>query len=199
MIPEIPRWGMDQLGLLELGNTIQVAGVIYADSEVAYICMMPDEPMGNKVIRLLELDQEDWKKIVRQTDLVETEVLANAPDGDLAKIIIRKSTRKIGQGVSWAVFRRDGFRCRYCGNDKVPLTVDHLVTWESGGPSIEENLVACCRPCNRARGDMPYERWLTSKSYLTSVEGVEWEVRALNDQVAATLADIPLRTHTRGR
>lgn len=199
MIPEIPRWTMAQLNLLDLGNTIQVAGVIYADAEVAYLCMMPEEPIKDKVLRVLDLDQEDWEKIIKQTDLVETEVLTRAPNGKLAKIIVRKSTRQIEQNVSWAVFRRDGYRCRYCGAKNRPLTVDHLVTWEDGGPSTEENLVACCRACNKARGNTPYEDWLNHPFYLKVSRQLEADVFRANKALADTLHKIPRRMHSRGR
>jgi hypothetical protein len=201
MNPEVPKWTLAQLNLLDLGNTVQVAGVIYADGEVAYLCMMPEEPLGDHVLRVLELSQEDWKKVIRQTDLVETEVFENAPNGSLAKIIVRKSTRVIEQGVSWAVFRRDGYRCRYCGADKVPLTVDHLVTWEDGGPSIEDNLVACCRKCNKRRGNTPYDKWLATPYYKKvsanldpNAERKNWEIHS-----KGLLDAIPLRAHSRGR
>jgi hypothetical protein len=201
MNPEIPKWKLDQLNILDFGNTIQVVGVVYADAEVAFVCMMPDEPMDDKVVRVLELDQEEWKGIIKQTDLVETEVFANAPDGDLAKIIVRKSTRVIEQGISWSVFRRDQYHCRYCGANDVPLTVDHLVTWEDGGPSIEENLVTSCRKCNKARGNKPYEVWLKSNYYKKVSVRLSNMAKEANERIVedGVLDTIPLRTHSRGR
>lgn len=200
MKPEIPRWSLDQLNVMDMGHTIQVSGVIYADSEVVYLCMMPDEPIGDRVVRVLDLDLEAWKKIIRQTDLLETEVLAKASDGKLAKVIIRKSTRQVEQGVSWAVFRRDGFKCRYCAADDVPLTVDHLITWEDGGPSIEANLLTSCRKCNKTRGTMPYEQWIQSPYYMEKTALLRGlQLTQDNLALVPTLADIPLRVHTRGR
>jgi hypothetical protein len=199
MTPEIPRWALEQLNLLELGNTIQVSGVIYADNEVVYLCMMPEEPIGDRVLRVLDLNQEDWKQVIRQTDLIETEVLENAPDGKLAKIIVRKSTRQVEQGISWAVFRRDGFRCRYCGADDVPLTVDHVVPWEAGGPSIEENLVSACRKCNKTKGKIPLPKWLKHPRYKELSQRLAPEVRQQNEGLLEILDSIPLRAHSRGR
>jgi hypothetical protein len=200
MNPEIPKWGLNQLNIMDIGHTIQISGVIYSDDEVVYLCMMPDEPMLLRQVRVLELDQEAWKKIIRQSDLMETEILAKASDGKLAKVIVRKSTRQIEQGISWAVFRRDNFKCRYCGADDRPLTVDHLVTWEEGGPSIEENLVACCRKCNKTRGDKPYEVWLRSDYYTKEIALLRGpHLTKLNQDLVPTLADIPRREHTRGR
>jgi hypothetical protein len=199
MTPEIPRWALEQLNLLALGNTIQVSGVIYADDEVVYLCMMPEEPIGERVLRVLDLNQEEWKRVIRQTDLIETEVLENAPDKLLAKIIVRKSTRQIEQGVSWAVFRRDGFKCRYCGADDVPLTVDHVVPWEAGGPSIEENLVASCRKCNKTKGKLTLPEWMRHHRYRKVSQQLAPEVRQQNEELLGTLDSIPLRAHSRGR
>jgi len=197
--PEVPRWELEQLNLLELGNTIQVSGVIYADGEVVYLCMVPEEPIGDRVLRVLDLSQDDWKKIIRQTDLVETEVLENAPNGSLAKIIVRKSTRQVEQGITWAVYRRDGFKCRYCGADDVPLTVDHVIPWEAGGPSIEENLVAADRKCNKVKGNLSYGDWLRHPRYRQLSQRLSPEVRRQNEELLGRLDSIPLRTHSRGR
>jgi len=197
----VPKWGLNQLNLHDLGNTIQIAGVVYADAEVVYICMLPDEPWEGRQPRLLELDQDDWKKVVHQMDMLETEVLAKASDGKLAKVIIRKSTRTIEQNTSWEVYRRDQYRCRYCGRADVPLTVDHLILWEEGGPSIPENLVASCRRCNKNRGNMQYEEWLQSPAYLKVSRGLQPNFRLANEQILeeGMLDQIPRRYQQRGR
>lgn len=51
------------------------------------------------------------------------------------------------------IFVRDNFTCVYCGkrgNHK--LTIDHVVPRSRGGKSDFDNCVACCRPCNLAKG-----------------------------------------------
>jgi 5-methylcytosine-specific restriction endonuclease McrA len=58
----------------------------------------------------------------------------------------RKITRR-------AVFARDRWTCQYCGVERTTLTVDHVVPRSKGGPSSWENIVACCAPCNRRKGD----------------------------------------------
>jgi len=58
----------------------------------------------------------------------------------------RKITRR-------AVFARDGWTCQYCGVERGVLTVDHVVPRCKGGTSTWENIVACCAPCNRRKGD----------------------------------------------
>jgi 5-methylcytosine-specific restriction endonuclease McrA len=50
------------------------------------------------------------------------------------------------------IFRRDNYRCQYCGQEHTHLTVDHVVPRHAGGGYAWENLVAACPPCNRRKG-----------------------------------------------
>ena len=58
----------------------------------------------------------------------------------------RKITRR-------AVFARDRWTCQYCGGVRGSLTIDHVIPRSRGGPSSWENIVTCCAPCNRRKGD----------------------------------------------
>ena len=58
----------------------------------------------------------------------------------------RKITRR-------AVFARDLWTCQYCGTKRGTLTVDHVIPRSRGGGSSWDNIVACCPPCNRRKGD----------------------------------------------
>ena len=53
------------------------------------------------------------------------------------------------------VLQRDGFRCQYCGQDKLPgeLTYDHVVPRSRGGKTNWENIVAACKPCNTKKAN----------------------------------------------
>lgn len=178
--------------LLDIGNTLQMVGVVYADSDgkALYFPFPSSEGEGKDPI-LVEMTLEDWKAMLRQSDLVETEVLAQHKDGELYKAVTRRSQRQIDSQVQWGVYRRDNFACRYCGTEKSPLTVDHLVRWENGGPTIEANLVAACRKCNKVRGDTPYAAWLRHPYYIEVSQKVSYAYQELNRRVADTLADIP--------
>ena len=50
---------------------------------------------------------------------------------------------------------RDGYMCQYCRFKFAParLTLDHVIPRSRGGSSTWENLVACCHPCNRRKGN----------------------------------------------
>ena len=82
-----------------------------------------------------------------------------------------------------AVFKRDGGRCRYCGEDLLAsfasyfsATVDHVVAKAAGGTDEPSDLVCCCPACNSmlSRG-----KDLTSleqrKAYVEKRRSAEWE------------------------
>ncbi len=189
------------LNLALVGHEIMLAGGIWLDSNGgAYLCIFPefdDSNLEHYPPVFVEMGYEEWKKLLRQSDLVETEVLAKAKDGKLYKAIARKCERNISQGISWRVWRRDDFECRYCGADDVPMTVDHVVLWEEGGPSTEENLVTACRKCNKKRGNTPYAEWLESPFYKEVSRVLTPSERKANEDLLKTLDAIPRMVHKR--
>lgn len=50
------------------------------------------------------------------------------------------------------LFRRDGFRCQYCGRKDLQLTIDHVIPKSKGGPDSWDNLTTACKPCNTRKG-----------------------------------------------
>ena len=56
------------------------------------------------------------------------------------------------------VFKRDGFKCQYCGRTppQVVLELDHVIPRSKGGTDHQTNLVTACFDCNRgkATGDL---------------------------------------------
>lgn len=187
---------LEDLNLHDIGNTIYLTGAIYSNAKNDYLVMLPTEK-NRDFLNILELDTDQWKTFLRQTDLLETEVLSKDPTGKLGKAILRKSTRQIDQRVSWRVFRRDNFTCRYCGDDKSPMTVDHLILWEDGGPSIEANLVCSCRKCNKTRGNMKIKDWLDSPYYEKVSASLDQDDWMQNETLGFqhVLDKIPLRIH----
>lgn len=53
------------------------------------------------------------------------------------------------------VYARDDHRCQYCGHRLPPtqLTFDHVLPVARGGQKAWDNIVTCCIPCNRRKGD----------------------------------------------
>ena len=160
------------LNLLEIGNDVQITGMVLSrGADVHYIAPFPNE-ITDGVVLQLEMSQTDWEEFLNQSDVQNVAVVG----GPNKKAVIRKSQRQIDANISWKVYLRDGYHCRYCGKGGIPLTVDHIVLWEEGGPTVEDNLMSACRKCNRTRGSMEYTDWLRSREYqliskdLTTVE-----------------------------
>ena len=60
-----------------------------------------------------------------------------------------------------AIFKRDRYRCTYCGcevhrrDPRHPkyATIDHIVPLSKGGMSIDSNVTTACRECNGKKGN----------------------------------------------
>lgn len=188
------------LNLLSIGNTIQISGMIWSGEGKSYLCFLPDEqPAHPNELVMLPMTLDEWDAVVRQSDLMETEILAQDTDGKLVKTILRKSTRQIDQAIQWKVFGRDGYYCRYCGRTGIPLSVDHVILWEEGGPSTEENLITACKKCNKTRGNMQYADWLQSPYYKKVSKDLTQETIRDNEYVLTRLDSIPRRIHMKSR
>lgn len=181
----------EDFNLLDLGNSIGVTGVVLGDDKKTYVWILPDQDVHP--IEVVPMNLQEWKKGLNQVDIQEVEILQKDTTGELVKAIVRKTQRVIEQRVSWAVYKRDNYTCRYCGRDGIPMTVDHLVLWEKGGPSIEDNLVTCCRKDNKTRGNMEYADWLKHPYYLKVSQGISQLARKVNEDLVKTLDKIPRR------
>ena len=62
--------------------------------------------------------------------------------------------KSLGKKTRFQVFKRDEFRCCYCGQcpPKVVLEVDHIIPVAEGGPDKIDNLITACFDCNRGKG-----------------------------------------------
>ncbi len=178
--------------LTSVGNTVGLVGGVWSEEGKVYLCLFPEYngDHDHDAPEYVEMNGDDWARLLKQSDLLETEVLSKCEDGKLYKAIARKCQRNIDQQVSWNVFRRDSYACRYCGRDNVPLTVDHLVLWENGGPSTEANLVSACKKCNKTRGNTEYADWLVHSYYLRVAEKLSMKQREANTDLISTLFSI---------
>ena len=62
---------------------------------------------------------------------------------------------EVAPKLRFEVLERDQFRCVYCGRTAksgTVLQIDHVLSAESGGLAVAENLVAACRECNIGKG-----------------------------------------------
>ena len=204
------RIGLSDIDLLDVGNEIQMWGGIWSGKGRMFLVPLPDED-PNDVSNFQEV--VDWQHGQGSSAptpfvlvLTPSEMAAFLNQSDVqdikgpGKAILRKSQRQVDQHVSWRVFRRDEFRCRYCGRDDVPLTVDHVDLWEDGGATVPENLLSACRRCNKLRGSTAYAQWITSKEYLGVAANLSKEAFERNILIMASLSSlVGLRTKARSR
>jgi hypothetical protein len=63
----------------------------------------------------------------------------------------------ISKKIRFEVFKRDGFRCAYCGKTppSVVLEVDHIEPKSKGGADDINNLITACFDCNRGKKNIP--------------------------------------------
>ena len=62
--------------------------------------------------------------------------------------ICRVERGKVSNRMRFAVYERDGYRCKKCGKRSAALEVDHIYPISKGGKSTFDNLQALCHDCN---------------------------------------------------
>lgn len=88
----------------------------------------------------------------------------------------RVRNRNRWQDIRLAVFRRDGYTCRYCSwhadseIEKQSLTVDHIIPVSKGGRSNMRNLVTACQNCNRKKGARVYRHILKTMAARKTIQ-----------------------------
>lgn len=62
----------------------------------------------------------------------------------------------ITKKLRFEVFKRDGFKCAYCGKSppEVILEADHIDHVSNGGPDEINNLITACFDCNRGKSNI---------------------------------------------
>lgn len=168
----------------DFGNEIQIEGVLWSGKGRAFVTLVPQKALNiqGEDIDYLSLNLQEWEQLIKQVDLLETEIFEKDSSG-ITKKLVRKTQRQIDSYLQWTVFKRDNYTCRYCGRTGIPLTVDHVDLWENGGATIEENLITACRSCNKDRGRMEYADWLNSELYQRKSRGLTDEQRSANNEV----------------
>lgn len=59
--------------------------------------------------------------------------------------------RRTDEEIRQQVFKRDGYRCRYCGSTAGPFHADHVYPYSKGGETSIENMVTACATCNTSK------------------------------------------------
>ncbi len=172
---------LSDFDLYDFGNSLQFVGCIIEGNGRLLLVPFPDqdtEPVESITPELLALTTEEWLALIAQSDSGDVK----SPGG----IILRKGQRQIESNISWRVYERDDFRCRYCGARR-PLTVDHVDLWEEGGATVSENLITSCRSCNKLRGNRQYDVWIESADYRRRLSRLSAATQAANAAIVQTL------------
>lgn len=180
---------MNREKLERYGNELTISGIVVGNGTEQEIIMFRGEDLENSRVFVPTVDE--LNEIFNQLDTLQIT--------GIEKVVLRKSQRNIEQGISWTVFKRDGYKCRYCGRDDVPLTVDHVVRWENLGDSVERNLICACRKCNKTRGNTEYPDWLKSDYYLKVSANLSAADLQRNIEAWAIAQSVPLRPRMRSR
>src|SRR3990167_2709694 len=178
--------GLRDLDLLKAGNQIQLIGGLWQEYGKTYLTVLPNEAVADTEPIILKMDLGDWEVFLRQTDLLETEILQNDGTG-IKKAIVRKTQRQVDGLLQWNRWKADNFLCRYCHRDDVQLTIDHVIPWEQMGETCMENLVSACKKCNRTRGNTEYDIWIQSEEYKKISINLPEKILKANEDLVARL------------
>lgn len=73
-------------------------------------------------------------------------------------LMVRRPPRKERKLTRFEIFKRDRYKCQYCGRESKQLTLDHVMPRFRGGEHTWENVVSACVNCNRIKaGRTPRE------------------------------------------
>lgn len=71
---------------------------------------------------------------------------------EIWKSICRVERGKVTNKMRFAIYERDGYRCRICKRKTNDLEVDHIIPIAKGGKSTYDNLQTLCHRCNVKKG-----------------------------------------------
>src|SRR5487761_43796 len=78
------------------------------------------------------------------------------------------------------IFKRDHFKCQYCGLDGLEsfenwmvMTVDHIHAYAKGGSLHADNQVTACQPCNTIKGTHDFPTLSEAKKFVQA-KRAEW-------------------------
>jgi len=107
-----------------------------------------------KLIEVNLLDSEPWES--RKTLFSSEFIRQNQAEINRK---IRHQQAHLYRKHQEFVFRRDGFKCVYCGCME-SLSLDHVFPLSRGGGNDPDNLVTACLPCNLSKNDRTPEEWM---------------------------------------
>ena len=86
-------------------------------------------------------------------------------------------TAPVGWHLRYAVIRRDGMTCQYCGVDcSADYGIDHVIPRSYGGDNALYNLTMACARCNRGKRQ---QTWIPLNLDSITAEHPEWRARII--------------------
>jgi 5-methylcytosine-specific restriction endonuclease McrA len=119
---------------------------------------LDDKLQGAPTIALLLRDDAgEWRPITNyRGSFLREPPPVESSSVETSSTVQRPHRREpVRQALRWQLFKRDHFRCRYCGaspgtRDTV-LVIDHVIPVKNGGSSTIDNLVTACERCNQSK------------------------------------------------
>lgn len=91
------------------------------------------------------------------------QVIAEPVGLDLEPLVLKAKNRpKVPPATRAAVYKRDHYKCVYCGSTE-DLTIDHKIPVSKGGKNKKDNMVTACSDCNGQKADGHAPRRVTGK------------------------------------
>lgn len=96
------------------------------------------------------------KAVIEEARSGEREVYPGIPMPSVIRLVeYRRVPEHMTKLSKKNFYLRDRYCCQYCGVrfHPIDLTLDHVIPRSRGGPYTWENMVTCCKECNRRKGD----------------------------------------------
>ena len=98
-------------------------------------------------------DEEEIKEVIERLGHKSGDFYL---DPEIWDAICRVERGRVSNKMRFAIYRRDGYRCRKCGrrdNGRRILEIDHIYPISKGGKSTYDNLQTLCYQCNMEKSN----------------------------------------------
>lgn len=158
--------GLRLCTMLARGLWIEMMTIMHEGEPYGHLTAQGRPISDDMLARLVGESPAAVKRAIK--DLEDNNVFSVTPEGVIFSPMLIEwrrrgqiARRQMTTTLRRAVFRRDGRRCRYCRTRTGPFHIDHIFPVSRGGESILSNLAVACLPCNRSKGVMTLEEWIS--------------------------------------
>jgi hypothetical protein len=115
------------------------------------VCLSLTKINGEKIkSKTAYFDVEEINEIISRLDQRNGKFYLN---DDIWQSISRVERGKVSNKMRFAIYKRDGYRCRICGRKTDDLEIDHIYPIAKGGKTTYDNLQTLCHKCNAKKSD----------------------------------------------